>query len=295
MRLIAAAVGLSTLLLASSARAQDAEKVTLAWKFAKGDVLRYEMGNDITTKVGDTEMKQELRFWLAIEPRDVTADGTATIDFRFERVRVKASGMSEYERDSDKKEGKREGDEEADADPTAQLVKLAGRSVTAKVDARGRVLEAAGLDKIIDAMGEGAAVFRQFLGEGQIKEIIQASFQVLPERAVATGDTWDYTLEVQTPALGAIKSKSRSTLRETKDGRKSALIRTVSTLEADAAAGAMLALADGKSIAETMWSMADGRLDALKSTITLLLSAGDEEIEVSSKVSLKRLPKGKEY
>jgi hypothetical protein len=278
----------AVLLAPLAARAQDPEKVTLAWRFAKGDVNRYEMKTEVNTTGADggIEITQEFGFRWALEAKDVAADGTATLDVKYERVMMRMGGIGELEYDSDK------GGEPDESDPAAALGRamgaIVGKSITLKMTAAGRVLEVSGLDKLLDGLGDGAGAMAGMFDEAQLKHMMQTSFAFLPEKPVGPGDAWDHKFEYEMPMIGKMKQSGASKLKSLGDGGKSATFRTDVRLTAEGGEGGVVEVSDGTVETETVWSVADGRLESSSGTMKMKMSAAGQEFDVTAKTSMKR-------
>lgn len=274
------------LLAAPLARAQDPQKVTLAWKFTKGEVNRYEMTQKVDSTIGEMEVKQEMAYRWALETKEVAADGTATMDMKYERVMMRMSGMMELEYDSDKKQ------ELDDSDPSAAMAKMmsgfVGKSITLKMATDGKIVDVTGFDKILDGMGEGAEPLKQMMNEGQLKQMMQAGFAMLPDKAVGVGDKWEHKFEFDVPVLGKMKTSAASSVKSVANGGKTATIRSDMKITVDAGEGGMLEISDAKAETETVWSVADGRMESMSGTTKMKMSMAGQEFDVVSTMAMKR-------
>ena len=92
-------LGACTLLLVS---AQDGA-VDLKWKFRPEQELRYEVTRTTKIQVQGIQQVQETETTYLWSVKHVAQNGDATIQMKYESLRIKVSGMQEYEYDSRKR------------------------------------------------------------------------------------------------------------------------------------------------------------------------------------------------
>lgn len=300
MRLLA----LALVATVSTAIAQDADKVELKWKFTKGESLRYEMTYSVDASVGGIDIKQEMLFAFTMGVQEIAENGVATIETRYDRVKLKMSGVMEAEYDSDapkKEEEKKEG-EEGMPDIAGMMGKMfgamVGKSVTMKMNPRGEILEVKGFDKIMEemtkALGDEAQgeMLKQMMSEDQMKQMFQSGWAMLPDKPVAKGDTWDHKMETKMAGVGTITMKNKLTLKELRNGGKDAVIKVDTKIEGKPDdEGGMVELTDGKMDSEIGWSLEKGRMESMTGTMTMKMAAGGQEFEVSAALTMKLAPK----
>jgi len=302
MRLLALPLVFS--LLATVASSQDPEKVHLAWKFMKGESLRYEMTYGMDMNIADMEIKQEILSAFTMGVQEVNADGSATVEMRYDRVKIKMSGVLEVEYDSDapKKEGgeKKEG-EEGMPDIAGMMSRamgvMVGKSFTVRMSRKGEMSDIKGFDKIMEAMAKefgaegGGEMLKGMYSEDQVRQMFQSGFGFVPNRAVAKGESWDNNAEFKLEQLGTMSMKSKLTLRDIKREGKEAAIKMDTKIDVKGDEGAMVEVTDGKMNSELTWSVELGRLESMSGTMTMKMGAAGQEFDISAAITMKLAPK----
>ncbi|MBI2932111.1 MAG: hypothetical protein HYY16_10715 [Planctomycetes bacterium] len=286
-------------LMVVPAVAQD-EKVTIEWKFKKGDVVRYEMSQTAQTSMNEMEMKQEMLFGTTMETKEVDEKGAGTIEIKYDRVKVKMSGMMEVEYDSDApKKGEGEDDH---ADPAAMMAKvwgaMVGASVTAKMSPKGEILEVKGFDKLMDSIVERfgddqpgmGEMLKEMYNEDQMKQMMQLSYGILPGKPIGKGDTWETKGKFALPGMGEMGLENKATLKEIREGGKEAVIGMETKIEKGEGDEAPVKISGGKMTSELVWSIERGRLESSKGTMKMGLEAGDQSVEMTMTMGMKITP-----
>ena len=174
---------LLALALVTLAPERQEEKRSLQWKFKEGVTLRYRTYQKITIKVDKRPMVSEQTITYRMQIKGVDPRGAATIEMTYESMSVKATGLMEYEFDSDK-----------DEDPPDELggkalTVLLGKSFTMVMSPSGRVKDVRGLDKILTSVIEReespTPMLRQMLSDKSMKSMLQQMSPALPEKKVA--------------------------------------------------------------------------------------------------------------
>jgi hypothetical protein len=301
MRLLALPLVFS--LLATVASSQDPEKVHLAWKFTKGESLRYEMTYGMDMNIADMEMKQEILSGFTMGVQEVNADGSATVEMRYDRVKIKMTGIMEVEYDSDapKKEGEKKEGEEGAPDIAGMMSRamgaMVGKSFTVKMSPKGEMSDIKGFDKIMEAMSKefgdegGGEMLKGMYSEDQVRQMFQSGFGFVPGRAVAKGESWDNNAEFKLEQLGTMSMKSKLTLKDIKREGKEAAIKMDTKIEVKGDEGAMVEVSDGKMNSELTWSVELGRLEAMSGTMTMKMAAAGQEFDISAAITMKLAPK----
>jgi hypothetical protein len=139
IRFAAFAVLLTGLVFAAHAETPKAgEKISLKLKLPKGEkksfVTVQDMNNQISAGGQNIDIKTKMTMNTDLEVKDVAEDGISTIEVIHKRVQLLATGPLEMRYDSD--------DPKTANNVLAQQVKgLAGKSVSAKFNSRGKVVE----------------------------------------------------------------------------------------------------------------------------------------------------------
>ncbi len=191
-------------------------KVDLRWKFQKGQQLWYQVTQSTTIDMAGMTMEQSNRTTYSHSVADVDEAGTATLNVKYEAVAAKATGIQEYDFDSEKQK-------EPDTDnPTVRMLsRMVGQSFTLKMGPNGKVREVKGFDKIFEALFKGLEddpqmqmarqMLKQSYSDEAIQSMMQQMYMPLPEGAVEKGDSWKTDLTIQLPFVG--KSSLSGTCR----------------------------------------------------------------------------------
>jgi hypothetical protein len=177
------------------------EKISLKLKLTKGDKKSYVTTQDMTNQIsagGQTiDIKTKTTMNSNMEVKDVAEDGVSTLDVIHQRVQLTATGPLEMSYDSD--------DPATANNLLAQQVKgLAGQSVTAKFNSRG---------KAVDSKDADSAKI-----SAKLQESIDQMFSVLPSGPVAIGDTWEDDFDLKGEPTLPMKISGKYTLKEVRDG-----------------------------------------------------------------------------
>lgn len=279
-----------TLVSALAAPAQEAQKVTLEWKFAKGDKLRYEYSAKVDSDGGDFET--ETTYGLAMEVVSVDEkDGTATIKATFDRIKLKyTDGDDDVDFDSDK--GKKPAKDDV---PATTIVALIGKPLDLKLSRRGQVLKLTGIDKVAETFekddsdddedgGQAGPSFTKHFSDDIIEGQIQSEFGQLAEKPVAKGEAWKNNLPLPEPTSFAVGGgrawPSKFTLKEIRDGAKEVVISQDGGPTRDDVEGSV------KS--DRVWDVEKGRLQSSKRKSSF--SAGDQGATLTYTAEMKFVP-----
>jgi hypothetical protein len=299
MKLMTAA---ALLLSAAQAVAQDG-KVEVKWKFEKGRELQYRHVQKQTMEFAGQAMEQEnaqTHLWTV---KDIDDKGNATIETKCVAVAAKGAGAAgEYEYDSEK-------DKEAPANPqVAMMAKMVGHSFTMKMTPAGKIVELRGYDKLVDEMlkdlGDDAGpmkeMLKQMMSDDTMKSMMQQMAPMLPEKAVAKGESWKNEFTLKLPMLGGMKFGITSTLADLKDGE--AHIAQDWTIELkgdgedkDNPLGGAVQIKDSKAKATLVFSIERGCFISQKMTMEMKMSAAGQEIPIKTDGELKLVEKKKKF
>jgi len=283
--LLALAASLAPLaaLLAPLAAAGDAgAPVPLAWRYAKGDRLRYRMTQEQIQRVSGAESATTLQRQTIVFTQSVTAvdaAGAASITAVYEAVKVdmdRSRGGGKLAWDSTRPE-----DMTGEIHPAVRPMKaLVGLAVSYRISRAGVVSDVTGFEKALDealaplagnpAVASAAEQLRRSFGNDAMKRQLEAAFRVVPPTPTAIGGAWTSAHEQDVPALGTIRFDQRYVLAalETLEGEERARITVQSTVTRTAAASGpnpllsavRITLEDGSSEGETWFSPARGLL-----------------------------------
>lgn len=271
MRLFALA-SVAAIALSATAAGQDDPKVTLQWKFARGETLRYEV--DTTYEVtGANAATRHSVIQIALEPTEIAKDGVATLKVTFERASAARKG------------------------DTARVAELVGKSFTMKMSRAGRISEVKGLQELMKKLhadddgddDDGDEDGDDDDGdEDDGANSMQQCFPLLPSAALTKGGS----VEHDAVACASVQSAPRikSTLKELRDGGKAALVDQGWSIEPKAGeAQAPMGLASAKSSSEILWRVERGVLQSYKAVTSMAGSATGKEFAVKIVVSVKQV------
>ena len=300
MRLIALSAAF-LLCLASSLPAQEGEKVTLEWKFKKGDSHRYEISYLMEMEISGTEITQEMLMGTQMDVTDVTAEGVATLKVSYDRIKAKMSGPmnSDYDSDKDKKPG--------EGDILGRVMSaFLGKSVSIQLTKKGECVKFEGMAKLMEeaikempeeqqAMGE---MMKASMNDEYGKTMMQMSMGFLPKAPVGKGDTWSDTAALSMGVIGKMDMKSKSTLKEIRNGGKEAVVGQDIKFDFKPGdgGGAMgpMEVTESKMKAEMVWLVDKGIIQSSKGSMTTDMNAGGQEMTMTMKMEMKLAPKSKD-
>lgn len=273
--------------------------VELRWKFRAGQELRYEVAQQTTTQIRGMSQDQTTTTTYLWKVENLAEDGTATVRMKYESLRVKASGLQEFEYDSRK-------DKEPPANQSVQIQsKLVGQSFTLKMTPAGRVKEVKGFDKILDRMLEDQPEEQRELARGMLEQMftgktMESMFQqmtpALPEKKVSVGDTWKSGFTFRLPMLGSLKFDIASRLVEVKDGRAAIdQVMSVGVEEDDEGFPGLFQITKAKGTTSSVFSIDQGLFLSSKTSMNMTMIAGDQEIPLKSVTRLKLVRNRSEF
>ena len=221
-----------TVVVAPALHGQDA---ALRYRWTKGTPLRYrtvQESNIAMTGIpgaGEMNLTTTVTEVHLITPTDVAADGTATLNVKFESMKVDVvTPMGNMSLDS-AASGPPPDPALADAQKLFQA--LIGESVTMVMAPTGAVKSVDGMAKIsakikasvpsTSSLGGMMASLDSMLNDEAFKGTMGQSFANLPDKVVKPGETWTTTLNVPNP-LGAMTSTNTFTAKgvERVDGKE---------------------------------------------------------------------------
>jgi hypothetical protein len=276
--------------------AQDGEKVTIEWKFKKGDSFRYEMSQNTEMDMAGMEITQEMVFGSSWDVQDVTADGVATIKSTYDRIKMKMSGPLSADYDSSKDKKPAEGEW-----LSGIFAGFLDKSITFQMNKKGEVLKVEGITKLIEAAiaalpeeQQGfAGMMKQYMNDDTFKGQMQLLLPILPKEPVAKGATWEGGTSVGMGGLGKADMKSKSTLKDVREGGKEAVVGVESKFTFKEGEGGMggMEVTESKMKGEIVWSLEKGLLQSMKGTLNADGTGGGGEMSVSQKMEIKLVPK----
>jgi len=194
------AIALVAVAAAALSTASCAKKVKLRLRLQKGNSYGILMNMDQNIEqemLGQKQsMKQTIGMGYTFKVTDVDGVGNASVEVTHKSVRFKQAGpMGVIEYDSTKPAG--------EVHMAARgFAGLVGQGFSMKITPEGRVLEIAGVDKMLDHIVKGlglpAGPIRQQLkdgmkeqfGEAALKEMMETTFAIYPADPVEVGDSW---------------------------------------------------------------------------------------------------------
>ena len=181
--------------------------VRLAWKFREGDVIRYRILQEIhqsMSGMGNMETDTRVGQVLREKVQSVAPDGTAKIEVTWEalRYRLEAPMGGSLEFDSTKDSP------ESAAGPMKGLSKIVGSAFQVEMKPSGEIVSLRGIDELMQKVASdgggmvGSMVSRSF-NDASMKRALESV--VLPEKALADGETWERESQFDVPSLGKLK------------------------------------------------------------------------------------------
>jgi hypothetical protein len=284
------------LALSAAVPAQEGEKVTLEWKFKKGETFRYEMTMTTDMEIGGMEVGTEMVMGQAFEVTDVKDDGTGVLKVSYDRIRFKMDGPMSTDFDSDK-------DKTGDDAFGSLFGAMVGKSLTIHMGRKGEIVKVEGMEKMMDDIIKELPEEHQMMAgmiKGQMtdeyaKSMVQGSFGFLPKAAIAKGDTWDYESKQSMAGIGKADVKGKSTLKEISGKEATIGIELKLEFKTEGAEGPMGAaeIQPSKTKGDMVWLLDQGRLKSSKSVTTMEFTAGGQESTMTMKMEMKLAPREK--
>ncbi|WP_346238138.1 DUF6263 family protein [Niabella insulamsoli] len=210
------------LLGASVASAQKTYQ--LSFKPQSGN--KYDVVTSVVSKVAQNVMGQDMNIDLKYNIDmlyEISNKGAhKNLRMTYERLNMDMDAMGQKVRmDSD--------DPDTTNDASKSFRALKGETVEVVLDAKGKVIEVNGQDKIIAKAG-GDAIQKQtlegVLGEDALKNMLNQAFGFYPEHPVKVGDSWTDSMTLKVPY--AIQAVNTYTLSKVEGNR--GFIKSVSKL-----------------------------------------------------------------
>lgn len=185
-------------LLAGATDARSAEP--LRWKFAKGQVHNYTVSQTMKTKSeinGQTvETSSTQKMTMTWEVKDVDAQGNASMEQTIRRVVMEVgSPQGKVGVDTESKE--------APEGPAAQLKTmfgaLVGTPIKVKMTPRGEFSDVVIDPKMFETFKNMGGPMGNMFNEKALKEMTTQATLVLPEKALAKGDSWNSSKKLELP------------------------------------------------------------------------------------------------
>jgi hypothetical protein len=274
------------------------DAVELRWRYVPGDVLRYRMTQKVSSDVNGTPVRQQMATVMTLDVKEADGKGAVTIVARYEAVAARASGVQEYDYDSEK-------DKEPPDDPAARMMsKLVGQSFTMRMNAAGKVLEVKGYEKLVEAMSRGVAddpagrerarqALAQMFSDEAFKSRMQQMAPPLPEGPVKKGDVWPVDFTVKLPIVGGVTYRIRSKLADLKDGlaHLEQDIAVEFKTDGESPLAEQVQVKDAKGKSSAVFSVAQGRFVSQKASVEMVLVGGRSSVPIRVETELKLLEK----
>lgn len=189
----------------ATAQATGGREVDLRPKFRTGQQLRYTMemtNSSKPTKKGQPSMASKAEFGLSVKTKSMGADGGATVDLVFDRVKISTETPEEkFEFDSSKPP---KGEDDMIG---LMLQPLVGSTLTLTVDSTGNISAVNG--------GEAFAALGQFVAGGRdANKLFGPIFTVKKGTGMArVGESWENEDTMDNALLGRFSMKTRHVLR----------------------------------------------------------------------------------
>jgi hypothetical protein len=271
------------------APSQASAQEPLRWKLEKGEKLEYDTDHEKVmtikgTPQGDVSVTTRQQTDMSWEVVDVNEAGDATIRQKVDRVQLKMSAPGQtLEYDSDAKEA-----------PVGNAAMVAGMFDAMRkgefeltLSARGELKDAKIPDELMAAFKSHpqAAQFGALMTPVAIQKMMMQDLLVLPEKALAEGETWDTKTEIDIPAAGKQSEETTYKYVGTKeiDGKTNAVItaeRKMGFAKAENQAG-QVEIKEQSFSGEALFDVNEGRLNTSKFTqsVTTVTNASGQTIE----------------
>jgi hypothetical protein len=282
----------------STATANAADTL-LRWKFKEGDSMNYVMQRASEAKIdlsgSQIEFNSGMTFDTSWKIKSVDSDGSAVVEQTLDRIQLKMDsplgGGLNYD---SKVPGSGEGQVWEMMGPMFEA--MVGQTFSMKVSPIGKVTDIKIPEKIAAQLAKAAAnpgrrnplgaMGGMGLSEASIKEMLERSFVLLPEKAVAADVTWKQNFEEAMKGAGVKKTEITysTTESETADGHKVQKIaaKTELTFEPEENPMADIEIDDQEGTATIAFDVDAGRTVKLdgKQKQTMVIASPNREISV---------------
>jgi hypothetical protein len=260
-------LSLFPLLLAAPLLAQGEQELRVTAKKGSSVWLSIETKTEQVMEMAGREMEsgQNTTRVLQVAVKDVDDKGNLIVETKIARVHGNVTtpmGMADF--DFDSADTAPADDDEGGGIPgmspgTMRKAMLAGagKSFTAKVDTRGKVVELTdGAAELLKG-NQGGMMSGNTLDEGTLKRMVESAFGTLPEKPVAVGSKWEHK-EKESSGRMPMEHKVEMTLAKADD--EAFEITATGTVEKPAAA----ADAAADTGEQTQEAMARKMMDSMK-------------------------------
>ena len=270
-----------TLLCGSAIAAR--QDVTLRYRWAKGDVLRYRVTQQTTTTINgipgmdNLTVEQSIIQVIKTTAGEVAADGTTTLSQSVESLKMNTtSPMFSAGYDSEKPDA---ATDDLSARLKAVLAPMIGQPYTVVMAPTGEVVKVDGLSKLAEKMFSNmpadpmsAGMFdglKASLSDDSMRSLLSQSFAQAPNRALKIGESWTAEVVQNNPMLGGTITSVKMTLKAVagEDPKRVATIGIDSAVKQDPAKpaspnpmGMTLQLSTGTGDGEQTFDLSAGRL-----------------------------------
>ena len=219
----------------------------LRYRWTKGEPLRYRVVNETNAAMtgipgmGEMTVRTTITQVQELLPQDVAADGTATLQAKFESVKMDtATPMGTFTYDS--ANPAQNSNDQVVAQIAATMGALVGESVTLVMSPTGAIQKMEGMTRILQKVQKAAPQAGGAFGMGGLDSILSddamqgsfgQGFGQLPTTPVKPGDTWKSDLTLPNP-FGKMSFSTTNSLKaiDTTGGRELARIVSTSTIKA---------------------------------------------------------------
>ena len=275
----------------------SAQQATIAYKWTKGETLRYRLTQKTATTMSglpggmpDAKLDQLADQVFSMTVESIAADGTVTLRQSFESMRMDiTSPAGNVTFDAARAD--------ASAAPPEKAVQklfaaMLNEPFTVTMTPAGRLVKIEGFTRLMDKVfaaypasdpqtAGAVQQMRATLSDDQMMSMFSQGFPEFPARPLKAGDTWAGETTLKNPALGAMRM-SYSLALAALDGAATAQMARITTkvkMERDpksqAAQGPMgmkvdMGVANGEG--ETLFDVSRGRLQRGTTNITIPIS-----------------------
>lgn len=281
-------------------RASSAADALLRWKFKEGDSMSYVMQRATEAKIdlsgSQIEFNSAMTFDTTWKVKSVDKDGVAELEQTLDRIQLKADSPLGGGLDYDSKvPGSGQGQVWEMMGPMFEA--MIGATFSMKVSPMGKVTDIKLPERITEQLAKAAGGGRRGGGplggmggmgmsEASIKEMLERSFVLLPEKPVAPDLSWTQSFSNVMKGAGVQKTEItyKTTEAETTEGHKIQKIsaKTELTFEPEENPMTDIEIDDQEGDATIAFDVDAGRTVKVdgKQKQTMVISAPNREISV---------------
>ncbi len=296
---------LITVIAPAAARAEG-DEISIKYQWKAGQTDRYEMTQTAVSTIksengsNQAQTTQIHNSVVRLEIASVDESGVADARWTVEKVRIEMRQIIGDPMVLDSE------DPAQRQDPNAgPLFAMIDRTVSFKVSPMGEVSDVSGVEPVLNDLIERykddpnaeaiLETLRQGFSDGQMRQQINQTLNVLPPKPVRIGESWERVGELPVPVIGKVRNVETVTLvavHEIGDSRQAEIRADAVMKPIEQAEDAAMKMSDASAKHELLFDITAGRLQSYVIESAMMLSGTPEggqptNADITTKTSLK--------